>query len=85
MRPPLGYWDSVSTTRRDVELSGALAFGKTCIVIGPRENVFHCLPQVIWYPDWAPARSALGRGVLVIVTALKHEPAPIAGGHRRWF
>jgi hypothetical protein len=22
------------------------------IVIGPRENVFHCLAQVKWFPDW---------------------------------
>lgn len=37
---------------RHVEFGGALAFGQTVIVIGPRENVFHCLAQVKWFPDW---------------------------------
>jgi len=31
---------------RHVEFGIALAFQKRCIVIGPRENVFHCLPKV---------------------------------------
>jgi nucleoside 2-deoxyribosyltransferase len=34
---------------RHVEFGAALAAGKPCIVVGPRENVFHCLPQVIVY------------------------------------
>lgn len=37
---------------RHVELGAALALAKRVVVIGPRENVFHCLPQVEWYPDW---------------------------------
>ena len=37
---------------RHVELGGALALGKRCIVIGPRENVFHCLPQVELFKTW---------------------------------
>jgi len=37
---------------RHVEFGGALAFGQTVIVIGPRENVFHCLAQVKLFPDW---------------------------------
>ena len=53
---------------RHVEFGAALAFGKTCIVVGPRENVFHCLPQVIWYPDWEAARAALDLGVLTSPT-----------------
>lgn len=31
---------------RHVEFGAALAAGKLCIVVGPRENVFHCLPAV---------------------------------------
>lgn len=31
---------------RHVEFGMALGLKKHCIVIGPRENVFHCLPQV---------------------------------------
>lgn len=37
---------------RHVEFGISLAMTKRCTVIGPRENVFHCLPQVYWYPDW---------------------------------
>ncbi len=31
---------------RHVEFGMALGLRKHCVVIGPRENVFHCLPQV---------------------------------------
>jgi hypothetical protein len=43
-----------TTTRggRHVEFGGALAAGKYCIVIGHRENVFHCLPQVRFFETW---------------------------------
>lgn len=46
-----------TTTRggRHVEFGGALALGKRLVVIGHRENVFHCLPQVEFYEnhwDW---------------------------------
>ncbi len=37
---------------RHVEFGAALAAGKLCIVIGPRENVFHCLPEVYWFSSW---------------------------------
>lgn len=37
---------------RHVEFGAALALGQTVIVIGPRENVFHCLPQVEVYESW---------------------------------
>ena len=37
---------------RHVEYGIALAAGKRVVVIGPRENVFHCLPVVEWYPDF---------------------------------
>lgn len=34
---------------RHVEFGMALAWGKRLVVIGPRENVFHCIPQVEQY------------------------------------
>lgn len=37
---------------RHVELGIALALNKRCIVIGPRENVFHYLPQIVRYETW---------------------------------
>lgn len=37
---------------RHVEFGMALALGKRLIVIGPRENVFHCLPEVEYYESW---------------------------------
>lgn len=43
---------------RHVEFGGALALGKRVVVIGWRENVFHCLPQVEFYEsqwDWLRA------------------------------
>jgi len=37
---------------RHVEFGMALAWGKRLVIIGPRENVFHCLPQVERYRTW---------------------------------
>ena len=37
---------------RHVEFGIALSAGKKVVVIGPRENVFHCLPIVEWHPDF---------------------------------
>jgi hypothetical protein len=37
---------------RHVEFGLALAWKKRCIVIGHRENIFHCMPHVIFYNDW---------------------------------
>lgn len=36
---------------RHVEFGIALASAIRIIIIGPRENVFHCLPWLEWYPD----------------------------------
>ena len=44
---------------RHVEFGMALALGKRVIVVGHRENVFHCLPQVEFYETWAECWSAL--------------------------
>jgi hypothetical protein len=45
---------------RHVEFGIAIERGLRCIVVGPREHVFHWLPEVEWYPDW----SALGEALL---------------------
>jgi hypothetical protein len=51
-----------TTTRggRHVEFGGALMAGKRVIVVGWRENVFHCLPQVEFFAGWGEALAALG-------------------------
>lgn len=50
-----------TTTRggRHVEFGMALAAGKRVTVIGYRENVFHCLPQVEFFESWAHFRKVL--------------------------
>lgn len=43
---------------RHVEFGAALAAGKRCVVVGPRENVFCCLRQVEHHQDWEAALPA---------------------------
>lgn len=38
---------------RHVEFGIALALGKRVIIIGPRENLFHALPQVEQFDSWS--------------------------------
>ena len=40
---------------RHVEFGMAVALGKRVIVVGPKENIFHHLPQVTNVPTWASA------------------------------
>lgn len=44
---------------RHVEFGMAHARGKRCIVIGPRENVFHHLPEVEHFATWGDFLAAL--------------------------
>ncbi len=44
---------------RHVEFGMALALGKRIMVIGPRENVFHCLPQVENYDNFTDCMEAI--------------------------
>ena len=44
---------------RHVEFGLAVAADKRIILVGPRENVFHFLPVVENFPDWAALREAL--------------------------
>jgi hypothetical protein len=50
---------STSRGGRHVEFGAALAAGKRCIVVGWRENVFHCLPGVEFYMTWGEAFEAV--------------------------
>ena len=38
-----------------VELGYALGYGLLVFVVGPRANVFCCLPRVEWFATWAEA------------------------------
>jgi len=40
---------------RHVEFGAAMAWNMTCIVVGHRENVFHCLPMVQFAETWPEA------------------------------
>jgi len=44
---------------RHVEFGIALGLLKRCIVVGPRENVFHCLPEIEIYPTFPQAKRML--------------------------
>lgn len=47
---------------RHVEYGYALAKGKTLFIVGPRENVFYCLPQVIRFNTWEDFISQAEKG-----------------------
>ena len=49
---------------RHVEFGLALAWNKSVVIVGPRENVFHTLPQVVRLNDFQEAWEWLGRSVL---------------------
>ena len=44
---------------RHVEFGMAYALGKTIVVVGPQENLFHSLPGVIVAKDWHDAKRAI--------------------------
>jgi nucleoside 2-deoxyribosyltransferase len=44
---------------RHVEFGAALALGKRCIVVGHRENVFHELPAIEFYPTFGACLTEL--------------------------
>lgn len=57
-------WSTNGRGGRHVEFGAAMALGLRCIVIGPRENVFHHLPGVEWYATWDDFAATLGEPVL---------------------
>jgi hypothetical protein len=46
---------------RHVEFGLALGLGKRCLLVGPRENVFHTLPTVEHLPDRSALMTTLSR------------------------
>lgn len=56
---------------RHVEFGYALALEKNLYVVGPREVIFHTLPGVAWYPNWARFVMALpdrtGNGIYPVL------------------
>ncbi len=44
---------------RHTEFGIALASGAQMMVVGPREHIFHCLPEVRQFDHWAAARRHL--------------------------
>lgn len=54
--PPRG---TNSRGGRHVEFGISMALLKRTIVVGHRENVFHCLPDVEFYPTWDKCLEAL--------------------------
>lgn len=45
---------------RHVEVGIALALGLRVVLVGPREHVFHCLPEIETCMSWDEARALLG-------------------------
>jgi hypothetical protein len=56
-------WPS-STGGRHVEFGYALALGIRIVMIGPREHIFHTLPQVEHFPDWVSFAEAAPSGAV---------------------
>lgn len=48
---------------RHVELGAAIAWCKRLILVGVREHVFHCLPQVEYVEDWPALLASLASEV----------------------
>jgi hypothetical protein len=46
-----------------------LARGMRVLVVGPRENVFHCLPEVEVFPDWSSCEQMLASEAQAGLTA----------------
>lgn len=48
---------------RHVEFGIALGLGKECLVVGPRENIFHWLQSVTVFADFASCLAKIKEGV----------------------
>ena len=57
-----GPGTGVTRGGRHVEFGMAVALGKRLLVVGPRETIFHTLPQVQHFEDWGGALAALRAG-----------------------
>ncbi len=66
---------------RHVEMGYALAKGKPVIAVGHRENVFYCLPQVLFAADWAFAKIAL---IAIARSGIFARSEVLEGGGKSW-
>lgn len=57
---------------RHTELGIALALSLRVVIVGPREHVFHCLPEIQQFDTWEQARHEL------VAPTLAMHPEPIA-------
>lgn len=62
---------------RHVELGLALAQEKRLILVGPRENVFHCLPMVERWPDWSAFTAERWGGLMKVQNRAASIEAPV--------
>lgn len=65
---------------RHVEFGAAYASGKWCVVIGPRENVFHHLPKVACYASWDEFSAdylGISRGQAPVAERQGASPSPL--------
>lgn len=49
---------------RHTEFGIAATWDKRLIVVGPREHVFHCIPEVQHYPSWRAFAASISKGYL---------------------
>jgi len=64
---------------RHAEVGIALGLGHRVILVGPREHVFHCLPQVEHFASWEEAQMALGVSGQLPRDQLVARLAPVIG------
>ena len=69
--------ESTARGGRHVEFGLALAMGKRLLVVGPRENLFHTMPNVHQFDEWGPAVfAALYESAWVREMRGRHPEAP---------
>lgn len=50
--PYFGTVKQIARGGRHVEMGYAMAHNKTIVIVGPRENIFHYLPEVLQCSQW---------------------------------
>lgn len=70
---------SASRGGRHVEFGAALAWGIRCLVVGPRENVFHCLNVVDVFETWQDVSAVLARALVDEQVVGQDLPPAVAG------
>lgn len=52
---------------RQTEFGIARAWQKQLVIVGPREHVFHCLPEIQQYPTWHSFVIEFSRGAFTVI------------------